>query len=203
MARATFKNILPCLKPFSGFPSHLSPSRLYHSSPNSMPIPLPTSVATFCAKTTPGRSPLHRLISMTGKRSPESVRDLNCFSSLRSQLKRDLRGLPDHSSLCGCPQLRWLMMSFQALLHLCFHICLSALLEFKLHVRWDLLPLYHWIPKAWSRRGEGSREVGRQVHPGPLSESTSWTTATALPALTATDHSVSRTRFDVFQYSIN
>lgn len=148
MARAMFKNILPCLKPFSGFPSHLSPSRLYHSSPNSMPTPLPTSVATFCAKTTPGRSPLHRPISMTGKRSPESVRDLNCFSSLRSQLKHDLRGLPDHSSLRGCPQLRWLMMSFQALLHLCFHICLSALLEFKLHVRWDLLPLHHWIPKA-------------------------------------------------------
>ena len=45
MARAVFKNILPCLKPFTGFPSHLSPSHFYHSSPNSMPTPLPASVA--------------------------------------------------------------------------------------------------------------------------------------------------------------
>lgn len=80
MARAIFKNILPCLKPFTGFPSHLSPSRLYHSSPNSTPTPLPASVA----KLQPARSPLHRPISVTRKPSPESVRDLNCFSSLSS-----------------------------------------------------------------------------------------------------------------------
>ena len=48
---------------------------------------------------------------------------------LTQQLKHDLRGFADHSSLHGCPHLRWLMMSFQDVLHMFSHlsVCLIGI----------------------------------------------------------------------------
>lgn len=160
MARATFKNILPCLKPFSGFPSPLVTKSSYHSSPNSMPIPLPTSVATFCAKTTPGRSPLHRPISMTGSAHPRASGTWTASPRSGPSSNHMISGASRPLFLMWLPPATVAYDVFSSLTSSMFSHLSVCLIGIQAHVRWDLLPFYHWIPKAWSRRGREAERWG-------------------------------------------
>ena len=123
MARAVFKNILPCLKPFTGFPSHLSPS-LFTTVPQT-PCPhlcLPLWQSYTCHKSSAQATLCDQKALTRERQTPELL-------LLTQQLKHDLRGFADHSSLHGCPHLRWLMMSFQDVLHMFSHlsVCLIGI----------------------------------------------------------------------------